>query len=72
MISVKNIGRTLLSSLAVMFFSFLSVLTVGTKTHELPVTPEDFEPVLRFAVCSDVHFKNDTGLESKGEEAGEE
>lgn len=72
MISVKNIGRTLLSSLAVMFFSFLSVLTVGTKTHELPVTPEDFEPVLRFAVCSDVHFGNDNELEAKGEEAGEE
>ena len=72
MISVKNIGRTLLSSLAVMFFSLLSVLTVGTKTYELPVTPEDFEPVMRFAVCSDVHFINDNELEAKGEEAGEE
>ncbi len=72
MISAKNFGRTLLSSLMSAFLTVLSVLTVGTKTHDLPVTPEDFEPVLRFAVCSDVHFKNDTGLEAKGEEAGEE
>ena len=72
MISAKNFGRTLLSSLMSAFLTVLSVLTVGTKPHELPVTPEDFEPVLRFAVCSDVHFENDNELEAKGEEAGEE
>lgn len=72
MISAKNFGRTLLSSLMSAFLTVLSVLTVGTKPHELPVTPEDFKPVLRFAVCSDVHFENDNELEAKGEEAGEE
>lgn len=72
MISAKNFGRTLLSSLMAAFLTVLSVLTVGTKPQELPVTPEDFEPVMRFAVCSDVHFKNDNELEAKGEEAGEE
>lgn len=72
MISAKNFGRTLLSLLSAVFFAFLSVLTVGPGTKELPVTPEDFEPVMRFAICSDVHFKNDNELEAKGEQAGEE
>lgn len=72
MISAKNFGRTLLSLLSAVFFAFLSVLTVGPGTKELPVTPADFEPVMRFAICSDVHFKNDNELEAKGEQAGEE
>lgn len=72
MMSIKNIARTALSILASVFFGLLSVLTVGTAKQELPVTPEDFDPVMRFVVCSDVHFKNDNELEAKGEEAGEE
>lgn len=72
MISIKNLARTALSVLSAFFFTVLSFLTVGPKTQELPTTPADFTPVVRFAVCSDVHFKNDNELEARGEEAGEE
>ena len=45
---------------------FVSVLTaivsffsagISLKA-EMPKTPDDFEPVMRFAVCSDVHIKD--------------
>ena len=72
MISVKNLARTALAIMSAVFFAVLSVFTVGPKTQDLPVTPDDFEPIMRFVVCSDVHFKNDNELEAKGESAGEE
>ena len=72
MISIKNFGRTLLSVVAAVFYVVLSFISVGGGKQDLPVTPKDFEPVMRFAVCSDVHFKNDNELEAKGKAAGEE
>lgn len=72
MISIKNLSRTALAMIASVFFTVLSFFSVGPKTQELPKTPEDFTPVTRFVVCSDVHFKNDNELEAKGEAAGEE
>lgn len=72
MISVKNLARTALAIMGSVFFALLSLFSVGPKKQELPVTPDDFTPVTRFVVCSDVHFKNDNALEEKGEAAGEE
>lgn len=72
MISFKNFSRTLLSLIAAVFYTVLSIAGVGTAKQELPVTPKDFEPVMRFVACSDVHFKNDNELEAEGENAGEE
>lgn len=71
MISFKNFGRTLLSLIAAVFYAVLSFISVGNAKQDLPVTPKDFEPVMRFVACSDIHFKNDNELEAKGEEAGE-
>ena len=65
MISIKNLSRTALAMIASVFFTVLSFFSVGPKTQELPKTPEDFTPVARFVVCSDVHFKNDNELEAK-------
>lgn len=72
MISVKNLARTALAIMGSAFFALLSLFSVGPGKQELPVTPDDFTPVTRFVVCSDVHFKNDNALEEKGEAAGEE
>ena len=58
MFSFKNISGQFLSALLTLVFTILfsfSSLISGTK-QELPQTPEAFTPVLRFAVCSDVHL----------------
>ena len=66
MFSFKNISGQFLSALLTLVFTILfsfSSLISGTK-QELPQTPEAFTPVLRFAVCSDVHLDgtNDKNL----------
>ena len=60
MFSFMNIVRTLLAKLVVFLYSFLAVFNggIGFKS-ELPECPDDFTPVVRFAVCSDVHLNGD-------------
>ncbi len=57
----KMFGSNLFAKFMTMLFSaFFSVLSIGTGTGKTPPeVPEDFEPVLRFAVCSDVHLSGE-------------
>ena len=42
------------------FSAFFSVSSIGSPIYkEPPKTPEDFTPVLRFAVCSDIHLSGE-------------
>ena len=44
------------------FSAFFSVSSLGSPTYkEPPKAPEDFSPVLRFAVCSDIHLSGEEG-----------
>ncbi|MCQ2479362.1 MAG: metallophosphoesterase, partial [Clostridia bacterium] len=48
---------------------FLKDSAFKKSVKELPKTPKDFKPVLRFAVCSDVHVSGeeiDKGAENFG------
>ncbi len=58
---IKMYGANFFGKLMTMLFTaFFSVLTIGTGTGKTPPeVPEDFEPVLRFAVCSDVHLSGE-------------
>ena len=58
---IKMYGANLFGKLMTMLFTaFFGVLSIGTGTGKTPPeVPEDFEPVLRFAVCSDVHLSGD-------------
>lgn len=60
MYSFMNIARTLLAKLIALLYTVISVFCggIGFKS-ELPECPDDFEPVVRFAVCSDVHLNGD-------------
>lgn len=60
MFSFMNILHVALAKLVVFLYSFLSVFGAGIPiSTDTPETPEDFSPVLRFAVCSDIHLKGD-------------
>lgn len=65
MFSFMNIARTLLAKLVALLYSVISVLCGGIFGYsaEMPECPDDFEPVLRFAVCSDVHLNGDEDQE---------
>lgn len=60
MFSFMNFIRTLLAKLIAFLYTFISVFCggIGFKA-ELPKCPDDFTPVVRFAVCSDVHLNGD-------------
>lgn len=46
----------------VVFSAFFSVSSLGSPLYKAPPeVPEDFTPVLRFAVCSDVHLSGEEG-----------
>ena len=51
------------SKLVTLIFSaFFSVSSIGSPMcQEPPKTPDDFTPVLRFAVCSDIHLSGEEG-----------
>lgn len=60
MFSFMNIARTLLAKLIALLYTVISVLLGGIGfASELPECPDDFLPVLRFAVCSDVHLNGE-------------
>ncbi len=59
---------SLKSFFGIVFSFMMSVVScfqgIGTaKTTEMPVTPDDFVPSIRFAVCSDTHNRNDNVAE---------
>lgn len=58
---IKMLGANLFGKFMTMLFTaFFSVISIGTGTGKTPPeVPEDFEPVLRFAVCSDVHLNGE-------------
>lgn len=61
MFSFMNLARTMLAKLLTLLYSLISVLCGGIFGYsaDLPECPDDFEPVVRFAVCSDVHLNGD-------------
>ena len=60
MLSFSNAVVAALSRLISLFFSALFGLwsLLGGVAKEPPAAPDDFTPVLRFAVCSDVHLSD--------------
>ena len=52
MISIINLFRTLIAKLLVIIMTITSSFLAGsvTKNTDLPKTPDDFTPVIRFAV----------------------
>lgn len=57
MYSFMNIAGTLLAKLIAFVYTFVSVFCGGFGfERNLPECPDDFAPVVRFAVCSDVHL----------------
>lgn len=59
-----NFGRMLLAKLIAALYTLLSVFGGGVAFKEAtPVAPEDFTPVVRFAVCSDVHLSGEEDQE---------
>lgn len=64
MFSASNILHVALAKLMAFLYSFLSVFGGGIfYQSELPKAPEDFTPVVRFAVCSDIHLNGDVEQE---------
>lgn len=60
MFSFMNIVRTMLAKLIAFLYTLISVFCGGFGyKQELPECPDDFTPVVRFAVCSDVHLNGD-------------
>lgn len=66
MFSFTNFFAQFMSKFLTGFFTLeFSIFSLfGGVGRELPKTPSDFTPVLRFAVCSDVHLRGET--ESEG------
>ncbi len=58
---IKMLGANFFGKFMTMLFTaFFGFLSIGTGTGKTPPeVPEDFTPVLRFAVCSDVHLSGD-------------
>jgi len=62
MITFIQAARILLAKLLCSIYITISFFTTGVSLNtELPVVPEDFKPVFRFAVCSDVHLNGEEG-----------
>ena len=59
-----NFGRMLLAKLIAALYTLLSIFGGGVAFKDAtPVAPEDFTPVVRFAVCSDVHLSGEEDQE---------
>ena len=60
MFSIVNIARVTLAKLLTFLYTVLSVFGSGIVIDpSLPEAPDDFQPVVRFAVCSDIHLDGD-------------
>lgn len=69
MISFMNILNQTVSLLVTIVYVIISSVTglIAGFNTELPVTPADFSPVLRFCVCSDVHLNAGDGSPAEDE-----
>ena len=69
MLSIVNLARTCLAKIISFLYVIVTTLTAGLPINpgELPQTPSDFEPVIRFAVCSDIHIGGNTEDEPEQE-----
>lgn len=58
MFSIVNFGRTLLAKIISVLYVITTTFGAGLPigSGEPTKTPDSFEPVIRFAVCSDVHL----------------
>lgn len=65
MFSIVNLARTALAKLLAFLYTVVSLLSAGAPgaVTPPPETPEDFTPVVRFAVCSDIHLSGEEGQE---------
>lgn len=62
MFSFMNTVRTMLAKFVSFIYSALCVASTGVSApSEMPKTPEDFTPTLRFMVCSDIHINGKEG-----------
>ena len=63
---MPNFFSQFISKLITSVISFVYMLTgMGTGTQGVEIeTPEDFTPVLRFVVCSDIHLNGDENQEA--------
>ncbi|MGN1347473.1 MAG: hypothetical protein ACI4VI_00895, partial [Acutalibacteraceae bacterium] len=62
MLSFMNTVRTMLAKFVSFIYSALCVASTGVSApSEMPKTPEDFTPTLRFMVCSDIHINGKEG-----------
>ena len=61
--AVKNNARILVSKVLSSYYSFIT--SFGKSANGFPKAPDDFMPVIRFAVCSDIHI---SGKESTPDE----
>ena len=61
MLSFTNAGRTLLAKIVAFLYVVTSVLFAGFPfgAGEDPAAPAGFTPVVRFAVCSDIHLNGE-------------
>ncbi|MDD6011751.1 MAG: metallophosphoesterase [Oscillospiraceae bacterium] len=69
MLSFKNHFHQFMSkAITLVFTVFFGTTAIFSGVHEKPpVTPEDFTPVLRFAVCSDIHISSDENGQKNSE-----
>ena len=55
--SLKNLRKTAVCKILSAYYTAVTSVTAGGKPgSELPQAPADFTPVIRFAVCSDIHI----------------
>ncbi len=59
--ALPNSFMSFIGAILSVLMSFVSLFQAPgyTKTDEMPTTPEDFTPAVRFVVCSDTHNRND-------------
>ncbi|MCR5150286.1 MAG: metallophosphoesterase [Clostridiales bacterium] len=67
MFSITNFFTQLVYKILTWFFTleFGVFSLISGFPSSLPETPEDFTPVLRFAVCSDIHLQGEENLHSQ-------
>ena len=60
MFSLEGLYQFFSKAMTLFFTAFFSVSSIGAPIgKEPPSVPEDFTPVLRFAVCSDIHLSGE-------------
>jgi len=61
---MNSINQFVSAFLTIVFTGCFSIFSlIGGTGKELPKTPDDFTPVMRFAICSDVHLNGEEGTD---------